>query len=144
MTLSRILVAVDGSTNSLAAVGWAADLAAPTGAEVVAVHVLGLLDRLGPGTEAVPVESHLEEIRERFENSWCAPLRAVRFRTELRYGSPVQVILDLAEETGADLIVLGSRGLGGFPELLLGSTSSQVAQHANRAVLIVPPASTSR
>jgi nucleotide-binding universal stress UspA family protein len=86
----------------------------------------------------VPVETHLDEIRDRFENRWCAPLAGLRYRTELRYGSPVGAILDLADETDADMIVLGSRGLGGFPELLLGSTSSQVSQHSRRPVLIVP------
>jgi nucleotide-binding universal stress UspA family protein len=139
MTGRRILVGVDGSDNSIAAVRWAGDLASALGAEVVAVHVLGLLDRLEPGGEAVPVESHLAEIRALFETHWCAPLSGAKFRTELRYGSPVAVLIDTANEVDADLIVVGSRGLGGFAELLLGSTSSQVAQHSGRAVLIVPP-----
>lgn len=138
MTLRSLLVGLDGSANSLAAATWAAELASYSGAEVVALHVLGLLDRLGPGEVPVPVESHLAEIGERFEKDWCAPLAGTSFRAELRYGSPVEVLLEMAEEVAADLIVLGSRGIGGFPELLLGSTSSQVAQHANRAVLIVP------
>jgi nucleotide-binding universal stress UspA family protein len=140
----RILVGVDGSDNSLAAVTWAADLASCTGAEVVAVHVLGLLERMEPGAPAVPVESHLDQIRDRFEHDWCAPLAGLAFSTELRYGSPVGVILDMAEEADADLVVVGSRGLGGFADLRLGSTSSQIAQHAGRAVLIVPPPATRR
>jgi nucleotide-binding universal stress UspA family protein len=51
----------------------------------------------------------------------------------------VQVIIAAAEEVRADLIVLGSRGMGGFPEQLLGSTSHQVAERSHLPVLIVPP-----
>jgi nucleotide-binding universal stress UspA family protein len=47
-------------------------------------------------------------------------------------------LLEVADEVDADLIAVGSRGLGGFPELLLGSTSTQLAQHSRRPVLIVP------
>ena len=50
--------------------------------------------------------------------------------TELRDGNPVQVLLAVADEVDADLIVVGSRGFGGFPTLLLGSTSTQLAQHS--------------
>jgi nucleotide-binding universal stress UspA family protein len=51
----------------------------------------------------------------------------------------VPVLLGAAETEQADLIVLGTRGLGGFPELMLGSTSLQMAEHSARPVLIVPP-----
>ena len=138
VTLQRMLVGVDGSDDSLAAVRWAADLASATGAARSWQSTCSASSTAWSRSGAVPVESHLGEIRDRFERDWCAPLTGLSFRTELRYGSPVGVLLDLADETDADLIVLGSRGLGGFPELLLGSTSSQVAQHSRRAVLIVP------
>jgi nucleotide-binding universal stress UspA family protein len=139
MKLDRILVAVDGSDNSLAAVVWVAGLAAATGAEVVAVHALGLLDRLDGG-EQVPSQANRDEITRRFEDDWCAPLDAagVRSRRIVRDGNPVSVVLVAADDEDVDLIVLGSRGLGGYPELLLGSTSTQVAQHSSRPVTIVP------
>jgi nucleotide-binding universal stress UspA family protein len=139
MQLERIVVGVDGSENSLAAVSWAAGLARATGAEVVAVHALGLLERLGDGPP-VASQTHRDEIRERFEAEWCAPLDApdVRCRRVVRDGSPVTALLAVAEDEGADLIVVGSRGLGGYPEQLLGSTSTQVAQHAPCPVAIVP------
>jgi nucleotide-binding universal stress UspA family protein len=145
--LDRIVVGVDGSENSVDAVAWAAGIAAATGAEVIAVHAVGLLEHVGPD-ETVPAASHREEIRARFEDQWCAPLgeAGVRCRRLLRDGSPMNVLLALAEEEDADLIVVGSRGMGGYPELLLGSTSTQVAQHARCPVTVVPdvrsPAST--
>jgi nucleotide-binding universal stress UspA family protein len=139
MQLERIVVGVDGSENSLVAVAWAAALARATGAEVVAVHALGLLDRLEP-EHPVASQPHRDEIRERFEAEWCAPLDGpdLRCRRVVRDGSPVTALLAVADDEGADLIVVGSRGLGGYPEQLLGSTSTQVAQHAHCPVTIVP------
>jgi nucleotide-binding universal stress UspA family protein len=139
MTLDRIVVAVDGSPGSARALDWAVDLAFAVGAEVVAVHALGLLDELDPGHK-VPAGAHREEIRRRFEGHWCAALddRDVRTRRVLRDGAAVPVLLAVAAEVEADLVVLGSRGLGGFPELLLGSTSTQVAQRSPRPVAIIP------
>jgi nucleotide-binding universal stress UspA family protein len=147
MRIERIVVGVDGSDNSLAAVEWAAGMAALVDAEVVAVHALGLLEALG-ADDPVPSFPHRDEIRDLFEKTWCAPLdtASVRSRRVLRDGSALPVLLDAAQEVGADLIVVGSRGLGGYPELLLGSTSTQVAQNADRPVAIVPgvaPRSTS-
>jgi nucleotide-binding universal stress UspA family protein len=139
MNIDRIVVAVDGSENSLVAVEWAAGLALLVTAEVVAVHALGLLEALGPG-DPVPSFPHRDEIHHLFETNWCAALDAagVPTRRMLRDGPAVSVILSVADEVDADLIVIGSRGLGGYPELLLGSTSTQVAQNAHLPVIIVP------
>jgi nucleotide-binding universal stress UspA family protein len=138
--MSVIVVGVDGSPNSRVALEWAAGQARQTGAEVVAVHALGLLEKMAPDSTPVPAQPRLGEIQEMFETVWCAPLigSGLNYRTELRYGSSVPVLLEVAEEAEAELIVVGSRGLGGTPELLLGSTSTQVAQHSRRPVTIVP------
>ena len=138
MEIRRVIVGVDGSEHARRATEWAAALAAPIGAEVIAVHALGLLHHT-PSGDLVPADTHRDEIRNELEE-WCAPLRAagVRYRAELREGNPVTVLLDVTEHTGADVVVVGSRGAGGFPGLLLGSTSTQLAQHAHRPVVIVP------
>jgi nucleotide-binding universal stress UspA family protein len=137
--IRRIVVGIDGSTQAHRAEQWSADLARALDAEVVAVHALGLLHRTATG-ELVASDTHRDEIRAEFEQSWCAPLRdaGVRYRAELREGNPVTALLDVADELDADLVVVGSRGAGGFPGLLLGSTSAQVAQHARTPVVIVP------
>ena len=54
----------------------------------------------------------------------------MRYRAELREGNPVTALLELADDVAADLVVVGNRGVGGFPGLQLGSTSTQLAQHA--------------
>lgn len=135
-----IVVGVDGSVNSRVAVEWAARLAAGLRARVVAVHALGLLEHLDPGAEPAPSVAHLEEIEELFSRDWCEPLRTlgVEHRRELRYGPPVQTLIDAADRDEADLLVVGSRGCGGSSALLLGSTSSRLANASTRPVLIVP------
>ncbi|HET6809426.1 MAG TPA: universal stress protein [Acidimicrobiales bacterium] len=136
--LRRLIVGVDGSPNSLAAVEWVAGLARLVGAEVTAVHALGLLERFD-ADPPVPVEGHGDEIRRRFEDVWTAPLNdlPVPARREMRYGRPADVLLGLGEEHDVDLVVVGTRGLGGAG-LLLGSTSAEVAQRCRRPVVVVP------
>ncbi len=138
--IRTVIVGLDGSADSHQAVCWVADLAGPLGAEVVAVHALGMLDQLEPGGPVVPTQPHRDEIAARAEGPWSAPLSAagVRHRVVLRDGNPVDVVLGVADEARADLIVLGCRGIGGSPALLLGSTSTQIAQRASCPVTIVP------
>ena len=139
MTFERIVLGVDGSDNAARAVDVAVRLATLAGAQVVAVHAVGLLEGGGEASET-PSHRHAA-LLEAMEHDWCKPLHDAGVPTshELRDGNPVIVLLAVADETRADLLVLGSRGLGGFPELLLGSTSTQVAQHAHCPVVIVPP-----
>lgn len=144
MKLGRLAVGVDGSPNSLAAVEWAAGLARLVGAEVIAVHALGLLERL-EADPPVPVEGHHDEIRRRFGQVWTAPLNDLRApaRRDMRYGRAADVLLAVCEEEDVDLLVVGTRGLGGTG-LVLGSTSAEVAQRCRRPVVVVPhPASVS-
>jgi nucleotide-binding universal stress UspA family protein len=140
LQVNRIIVGVDGSDNARRALQWAMLLARQFDAELVAVHAVGLLAHLGDGP-AVPSHAHLEELCTAFEMKWCAPLSGseIAHRQLLLDGAPVPVLLAAAKQEDANLIVVGSRGLGGFPELLLGSTSHHVAERAHCPVLVVPP-----
>jgi nucleotide-binding universal stress UspA family protein len=133
-----VVVGVDGSENARHALEWAIALGAPHGATVVAVHALGLLDRLGD--ERVPTAQHREEIEAEFRDHWCAPLDAagVPEARVARDGPPADVLLAVAEEHDADLVVVGERGIGGGPARVLGSTSRRVLEDADRPVLVVP------
>lgn len=139
-TISRIMIGVDGSEDSRVALTWAAGLARQLEAEVVAVHAVGLLEHLSPGGDPVPAAPHREKIQQLFEEEWCAPLDSagVRTRRLLADGPPAMVLLRVADEEEVDLIVVGSRGVGGFPELQLGSTSAQLVQHAPVPVTVIP------
>lgn len=137
-----IVVGVDGSDDSAAAVRFAAGLARDLEAEVVAVHALGLLEQLDPDGPLVPTQPHRDEIAAKVEGEWSQPLveAGVTHRAVLHDGNPVDVVLQVVDEVGADMVVLGSRGVGGSPIQLLGSTSTQVAQRAPCPVTIVPSA----
>ncbi len=134
----RIVVGVDGSDNAAHAIDVAAHLAGLAGAQVTAVHAVGMLEGSGDGSHT-PADRHAA-VRDALERVWCKPLVDAGIPTsyELRDGNPVLVLLAVAREVEADLIVLGSRGLGAFPEQLLGSTSTQVTQQAPCPVVIVP------
>lgn len=136
----RIVVGVDGSDNSRCAVDVAAHLAELAGAQVIAVHAVGLLEGGGDASQT-PADRHAE-VRGDLEHVWCGALAHAGIPTayELRDGNPVVVLLAVARERNADLLVLGTRGLGGFPDQLIGSTSTQVTQQAPCPVVIVPAA----
>jgi nucleotide-binding universal stress UspA family protein len=61
----------------------------------------------------------------------------VDVETHAREGEPAKVILEVAQEQNADLIVVGARGLTGFERFLLGSVSSKLSHHASCSVMIV-------
>lgn len=143
MSIERILVGVDGSDDSRRALVWAGALAVRLDAEVVAVHAMGLIEHLSPEADPVPTASHRDEIVRIFEEEWCRPLDdepGLRARKLVEDGPPAMVLLRVAERAEVDLIVVGSRGVGGFDELLLGSTSTQVMQHAPVPVTVIPRA----
>ena len=142
-TTRPIIVGMDGSDTARRALDAAIRLATLEGATVVAVHAVGLIDEVGG--EHVPTFGHRTEIAAALA-AWCSNAGAsdaasppVRIEPRLVEGPPVDVLLRIAEETDASTIVVGRRGVGGRPDLLLGSTAHQVLERADRAVLVIPP-----
>ena len=135
----RIVVGVDGSDDAACALVWAATLIAGTSGEVVAVHALGLLTHLGPDA-VVPSAGHRQEVIHKLEREWCRPLAdaAVAHRCLVIDGDAVTGVLRTAHEQAADLIVVGRRGVGGPPGLILGSTSQQLVHQADVPVAVIP------
>lgn len=135
---TRIVVGVDGSATSQEALRWAVAIGEALGAEVVAIHALGLLDRwLDPDASA---RSWRRTLSALVEQTWCAPFAGspATPRVEVHDGDPVDVLLGAAEHEQADLLVVGSRGVGNRQALALGSTSLRVLQAARVPVLVVP------
>ena len=136
-----ILLATDGSEGAEPAAGAAIDLSKKTGARLHAAHAWGPLPHfahpsLVPERYHPPYEEGAHRIlAEQLERIGQAG--GTVSEAHLVEGSPADAILDLAERVGADLIVVGSRGLGTVKRLLVGSVSLGVVHHADRPVLVV-------
>ncbi|MGH9047533.1 MAG: universal stress protein [Acidimicrobiales bacterium] len=134
-----VVVGVDGSKASSEALVWAAEEARLRGATLRVVHAWSL--PMLNSAEYVPAEV-IEEAPAAAEESLAAQVTDVLgsspeigMEHEVRQGPPARVILEAARD--AELVVVGSRGRGGFSGLLLGSVSAQVAHHAACPVTIV-------
>lgn len=138
---SRILVAVDGSAHSLKAARMAAELARTVQASELRIVVAydPLPSYLGEPNLQAAINARLDEAQKIMSQALEAvgelPERMVR--TEILEGPAAEAILSVAETHKSDLIVMGSRGLGRFSGLLLGSHTQKVVQHASCPVLIV-------
>lgn len=142
--IKRIVVGVDGSEHSKAALAWVIRMAKGMGSEVTAVYGIDMPVYF-PLPYGIPVqfdEQWRKEIKAEFEDKWCLPLKeaGVAYKAMIRDGRPANVIAEVADEEGADLIVVGRRGRGGAAELLLGSTSHELALHSRKPVLLIEPA----
>ncbi|MEU2398134.1 universal stress protein [Streptomyces pseudogriseolus] len=130
----RIVVGVDGSPSSRQALRWAARQAALTGGTVPALtSSLGWLPPSSGDEEALEARAR-EDLTPCVEETLGAHPSA-DVRTKVRYGTPASVLLRAARD--ASLLVVGSRGLGGFAGLLLGSVAQHCVQHAACPVVVV-------
>jgi nucleotide-binding universal stress UspA family protein len=143
-----ILLCYDGSAGSLRAIETAGALF--PGRKAVVLHVWSPIAMIAAayagGAVSLPAYSddELEEAALKVAAAGeraaaAAGLDAKAEVTEVTYDGISQVILAAADRHDACPVVLGARGLSAFKSLLLGSVSHGVAQHAHRAVLIVPP-----
>lgn len=138
----RIVVGIDGSAESENALRWANRLAPTLGAHIRTViawqcpPVVG--SELGPVPyfpDAWDPRDTAQRIMERTVSEVFKTTPPDGFSQLVLEGSPVRVLLEAS--AGATLLVLGSRGLGGFAGMLLGSVSRACAEHAKCPVLVV-------
>jgi nucleotide-binding universal stress UspA family protein len=141
--MNRILIATDGSPAALQAVELGLELAEEHHAQVTFVHVAPTADVLPvagfamAGPVSVPHELG-EHDRESLDAALeLAEERGIPAMTRLLVGGAARQIVSYADEVDADLIVIGSRGLGAFEGALLGSVSRAVLRDAKHPVLIV-------
>lgn len=123
----RILVGYDGSEDSEKAADLAVVLAKKFDGTIIVCHAFGHM----------PLTSKPSEVR-RLVNPLVDKLNKLGVTTQVAIPDviPAQGILDAAEQSRADLIILGSRGRGTFANLLLGSTAERVLRYAKVPVLI--------
>ncbi len=143
--MSGIIVGVDGSAHSRKALEYAAKeaVAHHTGLTVLTVHQ-AVRDVYG-GVSTYPGDSEqTDKVRQAAQAETDEVLAGLAERPEsvtvkAVHGLPADEIVKAAE--GADMVVMGSRGNGGFSRLVLGSVATQVSHHADCPVLIIPAAS---
>ncbi|MEU0397059.1 universal stress protein [Streptomyces sp. NPDC006208] len=136
----HVVVGLDGSPSSHAALRWAVRHASLIGADVVAVAAWDLPGAHGWSAPAVDTDFDEEAAEQSLVDEVHKVLGesgAAQVRKRLVRGNPVEVLL--GESEGAEALVVGSRGLGGFRRTLLGSVSQQCALHATCPVVIVRP-----
>jgi nucleotide-binding universal stress UspA family protein len=141
-TIDRIVVGVDGSASSSAAVSWVAELAPLVGAEVVAVLVEE------PILEWTPTWDDRNWRRDavRELETWTAPIKAAGVDLDLvpvENLYPADGLMGLAAGRGADLLVVGTRGTGGFLGLRFGGVAMKLLHRASLPLVMVPPVETS-
>jgi nucleotide-binding universal stress UspA family protein len=131
----RVVVGVDGSVQSKQALRWAATMAAATGARLDVVAAWSLPSGYGwVGAEWNP-EQDVEKSLTSTVDEVFGTNRPADMGLTVQEGGAASVLLSKAE--GALMLVVGSRGHGGFAGLLLGAVSASTAEHAKCPVLVV-------
>jgi nucleotide-binding universal stress UspA family protein len=141
----RIVVGTDGSDTAANAVREAVELAKLSGStlDIVSAYEPISRERLRDESAELPGDVQYtvnprEDVNLILENaSGEAKKQDIEVRTHAREGDPADAILDVAEESKADLIVVGNKGMTGAKRFLLGSVPNKVSHHAPCGVLIV-------
>jgi nucleotide-binding universal stress UspA family protein len=139
MNVKKIVVAVDGSPHSLKAMEWAMDMATRYDAQIATVTVV-------KPPEFSPTISEVDEFYEDAENH-CRPMlqklqelgkeHGLDVNTQILRGHPAESIVKYAYDNTVDLIITGTRGLGGFKNLVIGSVAQKVVTYSKIPVLVV-------
>lgn len=138
--MKRIVVGVDGSPPSVAALRWALAEAAAHGAELEALAAWEM-PLAAAGEAGVYVGAWSDDLAAEAQRRLDGVIDAmdtapVKVHRVVEYGPAARALLERAE--GADLLVVGARGRGGFTGLLLGSVSQQCVTHAVCPTVVIP------
>ena len=122
--IKKILVPVDGSVNGCKAVDEALSIAEKCGAELDFVYVASNINK--------DIPSHIV-----FDRIWEKLPESLTSRKHVKSGHVAKCILELAEEEKADIIIMGSRGLGLLKGVFIGSVSQKVVEESKIPVMVV-------
>jgi nucleotide-binding universal stress UspA family protein len=145
MNTQKIVVGVNGSAASDAALEWAIQEAAPWGAEIIAVHALKPIGAGGTTVREVRLREldYLgDDVRLHVKKELFEPLTRtdVRHRIIVVEGPPASGILHIADDEDADLIVVGNGLHSTMEDLLLGSVAHELSHKARRPFALIPSA----
>jgi len=132
----RIVVGVDGSAPSLSALRRGSRIAESLGCSLVGVTVWEF-PQSWPGyvMDGWSPEADAHSIAEEASQEVFGAVAPAWYSTVIRNGSPARQLI--AEAEGAEMLIVGSRGLGGFTGLLMGSVSRSCVEHADCPVLVI-------
>jgi Universal stress protein UspA and related nucleotide-binding proteins len=138
----RIVVAYDGSDHAIKALNTAIELAKAFDSKLDVVEVVDTAALLGMGFAPIPsdviaqiynkAQNDVEQAKKKAQDAGVKDVTS-----QVLEGDPATSIIEYASKNGADLIVIGSRGLSTFKRLILGSVSSKVVQESRVPVLVV-------
>ena len=134
--MSRIVVGIDGSQHSYRALEWASEEAKLRGSTLYLIHSWQYPPPMPDGSGGIApadIEGVAKEVVDKAKATLDDDLVV---EAEIANASAGHALVEASE--GADMVVVGARGLGGFKGLLLGSVSQQVAHHAKCPIVIVP------
>lgn len=134
LPLDRILVTTDLSLNSESAFPYASEIAKTTGAAIELLYV-----HVGDGSEVISTDALEDRVRAFAAQHFTGLRGGVRINVLLTGGSAHQGIYHFLQEKKCKLIVMATAGKSGLEHLLLGSTSAQVVQAVQTAVLLITP-----
>lgn len=132
--MKLIIVGYDGSEHARRALETAAKLA--NGATVKVISAVSVMAAGGHGNAGADPGEKAERSRELADAQAFLEAHGIRVETVEGYGEPADVLIDEARESGADLVVVGTRGLNPAKQLVLGSVSTKVAHRAPCSVLV--------
>jgi len=136
--ISKILVPLDGSKTSFKGLDKAIYLARQCGATITGLYVVSIYPQ-HLGDLITPLKAKLIEDAEKFmgKAKVISAQNGIVFRHKIVYGDPKSDIIDFVKQNKFDLVVIGSRGLGGIKEAFLGSVSNAVVHKSHVPVLVV-------
>ena len=140
MEIKKILVPVDGSPQSRHAVDMAAYLAGLSGAQITLLTVVDLNKQISSFEQVSTggyVPSELKEEGYQLLTGLIHGISAdIKASARVEIGSPAETVMEVCSNEAFDLVVIGSRGLNHFKQLVMGSVSQYVLHHADCPVLI--------
>ena len=149
----KILIAFDGSEASKHALDHAVNFAEPFGAELIILSVvprvmMPVFPDEGFGAAPITAAQNMGEYQDKMKEIYNKSLMNakkdindhfpdIKVETKLLEGKPSSTIVSAAEEYDTDLIVIGSRGIGGITGWILGSTSKNIVESCKKPILVV-------